>query len=400
MKQLLDHMTQQEALEVLQKFDAEVADKRERFIGYPMNSHINLDPFFEWWTTAAASHSPLNDVGDPDHDLPYLINARWFERKVIEAFAHLLHMPEGSYWGFITSGGILGNEQGLWIGRERLKKYGKPIFYFSEEAHYSIPSLARLIDLESRVIRSLPHGEMDYQHFEEILDPSRPVLMGLTVGTTFKGAIDRVEKVHAILKKRGVLHSHIHVDAALFGGYLPFLDDPMAPCLDLSQHLIDTIAISGHKFFGSPIPMGIFLTQRAHINELDDNYIEYIYTKNLTIPCSRSTLNTLLFWWILETKPSSAWQQDAKQILANANYLYEQLIKKGIPAWLNPYSNTVYFRAPSEEIRRRWRLAQMQCKERGDLAHIVVMQHVTKSVIDSFLQSDLKPADSSKLVIN
>jgi len=40
-----------------------------------------------------------------------------------------------------------------------------------------------------------------------------------TIGTTFKGAIDQVDRIQEALKG---YPSYLHLDAALFGGYLPF----------------------------------------------------------------------------------------------------------------------------------------------------------------------------------
>src|SRR5580658_5873445 len=100
-KQMRETLSIEEAIEQLKQFDQEISNKRKHFIGYPINANISLTPFFKWWTDSLASHSPLNDVGNPDQDLPYLINARHFEREVLDIFAHLLKFHP--YWGFITS---------------------------------------------------------------------------------------------------------------------------------------------------------------------------------------------------------------------------------------------------------------------------------------------------------
>lgn len=378
-------LSTEEGIKILNEFDQKVAQKRGYFIGYPMNAQIELTPFFKWWSSSIASHSPLNDVGDPFEDLPNMINARPFEREVLAIFAKLLKLPEDNYWGYITSGGTLGNEQGLMMGRNRLRAYGTPILYFSEDSHFSVQSLARLLSLEYRLIPSLENGEIDYTKLEQQLDLTRPALISVTIGTTFKGAIDNVEKIVKILKEKNIAHYHIHADAALFGGYLPYLGDSSS-IVDLSQVPIDTIAISGHKFFGTPLPMGIFLTRKDELKELSKDFIEYIDAENITIPCSRNTFNTLLFWWIMRTKSFQSWQRDAHQLIDNATYLVIELKKRGIPVWINPNSNIVFFRAPSEEVCKKWSLAQVHCKDLGHLAHIVVMQHVTTSVINEFLR--------------
>ena len=73
-----------------------------------------------------------------------------------------------------------------------------------------------------------------------------------------------------------------------------------------------------------------------------------------------------------------------------AAYLKSRLKAMGYPCWQNEYSNTVFFKRPSQALVKKYTLAQGY-DERfgGELAHIVVMQHVTKEKIDKFL-SELK----------
>jgi histidine decarboxylase len=57
----------------------------------------------------------------------------------------------------------------------------------------------------------------------------------------------------------------------------------------------------------------------------------------------------------------------------------------------NALSNTLYFRQPSNRIIQKYSLATMRLHGDGklqDFAHVVVMPHVNRPVIDQFL-SDL-----------
>jgi histidine decarboxylase len=67
----------------------------------------------------------------------------------------------------------------------------------------------------------------------------------------------------------------------------------------------------------------------------------------------------------------------------------------GWPAWLEPMSNTVYFKRPSQAIVEKYALA-LDSDDRlsGDLSHIVVMQHVTEERLQLFLndlEKDMNP---------
>lgn len=370
----------------LSRFEEDIEEKAHFFIGYPCSSGFDLDAFLGWWRHSLFSKIPCNEAGNPDEESSYVLNMRQYEREVLDYMAHLYHFPRGGAWGYLTTGGTQGNEQGLFIGREKLSRYGQPVLYVSEEAHYSIRSLGRLLQIETVIIKARSDGEIDYQDFQKKLIVDRPALMNLAIGTTFKGAIDDVGKISKIIKRKKVPAVYYHADAALFGGYLPFLRDPDAPKINFKTMPYDSIAVSGHKFFGSPIPIGIFLCKREHVQALESEYIEYINAHNITIPCSRSSLNTLIMWWTVNATSRVEFEEETQFILDNARYLYEQLKAVDYPVWLNPYSNTVYFQGTSAAVRKRWSLAETTCRYHGPLAHVVVMQHVSKEIIDLFVE--------------
>ena len=73
-------------------------------------------------------------------------------------------------------------------------------------------------------------------------------------------------------------------------------------------------------------------------------------------------------------------------MLENAAYLKKEMDKIGWDAWLEPMSNTVYFKAPSRAVAEKFDLApDWDDRLGGALAHIVVMQHVTKELLDILL---------------
>jgi histidine decarboxylase len=378
------YLGEDEAFQRLNEFNQYISEKRKTFMGYPCNGVFKLEKFLKWWEQSSLSKSPLNDVGNPFTVTLYTLNTHVFEATVLEYFADLFSLKH--HWGYITSGGTLGNEQGLYMGRIALARFGQPILYFSEEAHYSIASLGKILGLKCCVIASQPNGEMDYEDLKQKLNPEHPALFSLSIGTTFKGAIDRIEIIQSIVQNKGIQNVFYHADAALFGGYLPFYPDETKPSLNFQKHPYDSIAVSGHKFFGSPIPLGIFLIRYEYIYMLDAEYIEYIHTHNVTIPCSRSALNTLIFWWTVTTHTKEEFMRQAVMIIENAHYFYTQLKKRQYPVWLNPFSNTVYFKAPSMELCEHWTLSLFTCPKLGPLAHAIIMQHVDKEMIDEFLR--------------
>ena len=86
-----------------------------------------------------------------------------------------------------------------------------------------------------------------------------------------KGAVDDVSRVRAILDDLAVTNYYIHADAALSGMILPFVDEPQPYGFDAG---FDSVAISGHKMIGSPLPCGIALTRGDYVSRIARS-IEY-----------------------------------------------------------------------------------------------------------------------------
>ena len=106
------------------------------------------------------------------------------------------------------------------------------------------------------------------------------------------------------------------------------------------------------------------------------------------INCSRDAVQPLKFWWLIQKVGSKGWSQQAQSMMECTAYLKQQLDKIGWPAWVNEYSNTVFFRRPSADIVNLYKLALgYDDNFGGELAHIVVMQHVTKDKIDAFIKA-------------
>lgn len=245
--------------------------------------------------------------------------------------------------------------------------------------------LCDLQNLEVRLIKSDAMGRMIPEELEKALDTSRPALMVYAMGSTFKGAIDDQDALNAVLDRHPEVPVYRHVDAALFGGYLPF-----TAYRDLVSHKkmrFDAIAISGHKFFGIDSPSGLFLCTRETYDNQNNFNVTYLNFNMKMINCSRDAIQPLKFWWLIQKVGYDQWAQQANQMLDCTAYLKQQLEKIGWPCWNNEYSNTVFFKRPSKEICDEYLLA-LGYDERfgGELAHVVVMQQVTKDKIDAFIK--------------
>ncbi len=361
---------------------------QQTFFGYPANQESALQDFYEWYVGTGMDRVNLNNAGDPMTDEPWNMSTQAFEKEVIEFFTPLYGFDKDDVWGIVTHSGTDGNNHGIYFGANDLyNRTGKPaIVYVSDEAHYSNMRLCDLQNLEVKLIKSDPMGRMIPEELEKALDPTRPALMIYAMGSTFKGAIDDMEALNAVLAKYPDMAVYRHVDAALFGGYLPFTKyQQMVSSKDMH---FESIAISGHKFFGIDSPSGLFLCTREVYDNQHNYNVTYLNGNMKMINCSRDAVQPLKFWWLIQKVGYDQWSKQANGMIECTAYLQNELTKIGWPCWRNEYSNTVFFKRPSPEICRKYNLALGYDEHfGGELAHVVVMQHVTKEKIDTFIEA-------------
>ncbi|MCK9573490.1 MAG: aminotransferase class V-fold PLP-dependent enzyme [Candidatus Omnitrophica bacterium] len=377
-------------IERLNKFAKQMHELQKRLVGYPVNQNTELKEFYEWYLGSKLYEVSMNNVGDPRKAGIIGMNTHEFENEVINFFAPLYGFSKDEVWGIVTMSGTDGNSHGMYFGARQLFHQTKmrPICYVSEEAHYSIKRLADVQNLELRLIKADKEGKMIVSEFEKALDPSRPALVVIAMGTTFKGAIDNQAEIDAVIRRKKPIAVYRHVDAALFGGYLPFTENK-----DLVNRKVvyfDSIAVSGHKFFGFDEPMGIFLTTKKTLNQTNPFEIAYLNQAVPTITCSRSALSPLKFWWKIKRTGMEGFKAQAEIILANAKYMEKELKKINWPVWRGDYSNTVYFKRPGKILMEKYGFApEFDSRLGGDLAHVVVMQNVSREDVDEIV-NDIK----------
>lgn len=383
--------------EQLDRWASECLAERSMTLGYPGNNDIRLEEFYRWYTGNNLESMIINNAGDPFEEGDHTLSSLDFEREVIQYFAPKYGFDGNDLWGIVTMSGTDGNNHGIYFGVNYLKrKTGKmPVVYVSDEAHYSNYRLCDLQHLEVRLVKSDSMGRMVPDSLEKVLDPTRPCLIVYAMGSTFKGAIDDQKALDDVLARHEGMAVYRHVDAALFGGYLPFTE--YKDLVDRRKTGFDSISVSGHKFFGIDSPCGLFITTRDVYDNQSTYDISYLNANMRMINCSRSGIEPLKFWWLMKTVGDEGWTEQAARIFENTRYLKSELKRIGWPYWNNEYSNTVIFRSPSAKVVRKYNLA---CGEDaafgGKLSHVVVMQHVTKDSIDRLI-ADLRNETISDL---
>ena len=345
-------------------------------IGFPHNLDFNNDHLFEYL------NFHINNAGDPQNYATDRLHARDTELAVLNFFSNIYKLPSNDRWGYIASGGTEGNEMGLCLARS---KYPDGIVYASEDTHYSIRMGCNWLRMALCEIPSLDNGEINYAVLEEkIKENNLPAIVNVNVGTTMKGAIDNLAKIVSILQSIGK-EFYIHCDAALHGGFLPFLSGAPEISFDLP---IDSLAISLHKFMGTPFPAATFLSRRHLLDYLPSNVANARYNgdKINTMSCSRNGHAAIFAYSrIIQLGSNQGIGELAEKCIALAKYTEARLNDIGYPYVLrNAFSNIVAISTPPSSICKKWQLPAD-----NTLSHVIIMPHVTKMMIDNFIK-DIK----------
>ena len=258
------------------------------FAGYPVNHDFDYSALYPLLAF------PANNVGDPFGHSRYQTNTHETEREVVQQVAELMRLPPDEAWGYVTAGGTEGNMYGIYVGRELLRD---PVAYFSQDTHYSVLKILHVLNIRNIMIRSQDNGEMDYDDLRESIRINRdaPALIIANIGTTMKGAVDNLDTIREIIEDLALPRSYIHADAALSGMILPFVDDPQPFGFDSG---IDSIAISGHKMIGSPLPCGVVVTKKEYTAQIG-RAIEYVGALDTTLLGSRNAITPMIIWYSL-----------------------------------------------------------------------------------------------------
>ncbi|AFD07116.1 histidine decarboxylase [Solitalea canadensis] len=344
-------------------------ERAKHFIGYPIARDFDYSELYPLLSL------PLNNVGDPLVDSTYDLNSRSLEQEVLAFFAELFNAPENNWWGYVTNGGSEGNLYGLYVAREL---FPNGIVYYSEATHYSVQKNIQLLNLRSIVIRTQENGEMDYEDLRQMLQMHRdqPVIMLANIGTTMTEAKDDLGEIQKILRDLAIKNHYIHCDAALAGTYSALLK--MKPGFDFTYGA-DSIAISGHKFIGSPIPCGLVLVKKNYKERIGRS-VPYIGTVDTTITGSRNGHSPIFLWYAIKKLGKEGLKHRALTCLALAGYAIDQLQAIGVKAWRNPDALTIVFPKPSIKLRNRWQIAT-----ENEWSHIICMPGITKYQIDEFV---------------
>jgi histidine decarboxylase len=192
-----------------------------------------------------------------------------------------------------------------------------------------------------------------------------------------------------------------HIEMALNEGRLDAPENYEFPVFDFRIEEIHSIVMSGHKWIGAPWPCGVFMTKVKYQLQPPDNP-EYIGSLDTTFAGSRNGFSALILWDYLAKHSYESLVQKALNLEVLASYAENQLRilsqKIGVDLWVDrsPLSLTIRFKEASPALIYRYSLSGETLYvngERRQYSHIFIMEHVTKELIDRFI-NDLAKSDA------
>ena len=457
----------EQARAMLERSAGAYRDRRDLMLGYQwsqrLDGYARLAPFLDFH---------IDNIGDPFSPSLTALNSKEYEREVLDYFARLWHArgpsdvedPE-SYWGYVLSmGSTEGNLFAMWNARDYLSgarllsdreervRQREPVLFYSADAHYSLAKGAAMLRLPTfhdlgtsrypgqcpitdtgqwptavpSVGGSAGTGSVDVGQLAALVefftDRGHPPCIILNLGSTFKGACDVPEAVWSGIKgallRNGLLDESngsgrqgywLHIDGALGGGFLPFLETAAeqgliaepGPLFDFRLPYVSSIVTSGHKWFGTPFPTGVYMSkQKLRVAPPSDP--RYIGSADTTFSGARNGLSSLLLWYALSERGHNEQVRAACDALDLADYLVQRLRElenaAGTRLWVEraEHALAVRFRRPAESIVAEFGLvgerAYLDDGEYRDYVHVFCMPHVTKQVIERLLTELSAPA--------
>lgn len=360
------------------KFVDEYLDYRNRMFGYPANM-TSRSGVTEYLRFLESKMYLINNCGDPNETGNYKMDSKKIELMIIDMIKENLKLPKSKYFGYITSGGTEGN---FWGIREGFSKFKNGVLYYSEEAHYSVEKFVKFDNvskLDNCKISSTLSGKIDTEKLIKVIienwhSKNKPAILVLTWGTTKTGEKDDIKIIQETLKKEKIPY-YLHIDAALYGG-IPNNQDN-APIISNLNIDFDSIAISLHKYIGSPKVNGIIIAKK----KTNHKYIDYIGQEDTTYLGSRDSLNFSVYQQVKEL----FYRSKHNEYMENIEYMEELLKKMNIEYSKCEDGNIFVLDKVSDKLCEKYQLSSFE-KNGKAYIHIVVFPYQKKEYIERLVK--------------
>lgn len=332
----------------------------------------------------------VSNLGDPK----LFPGTSAIERKCIDMLGGLLHLKDAA--GYITTGGTESNLQAMRTAiRYRETKDGKPLdrskanIIVPESAHYSFDKATQLLGVTAKRAPLDEYMRADAGAMKDLIDEHTIALVAVA-GTTEFGVVDPVPDIAKFARVEDV---YLHVDAAFGGFVIPFLKDARNLKYDFEVPGVMSVTIDPHKMGLSTIPSGGILYRNEAVMKLLEIHAQYLtsYVQS-SLAGTRTGSSAAATYAVMRHLGREGYEAIVSQCMDNSYYLYDRLKDLGLEPALEPVMNIVTFKTNDPlSVRKRLCDRQWYVSTTADprALRMVVMPHVTESVIDGYIK-DLK----------
>ena len=217
------------------------------------NINMDLGSFTSVAMDAFAQKLIMDQLGKNTIDHSEYVQSKVIHDRVVKILGSLYNGDHEKCEGTATLGSSEGIHLALlahkwyWKKIRRSDANGIPNIVCAENVHVSWDKFALYFDVELRKI-PFKNGKYPIDDIISSID-ANTICVGAVAGCTYLGSIDSISLLNERLKKVNKKNNWdigIHVDAAIAGFILPFLNNKIV--WDFRLPLVRSINVSGHKF--------------------------------------------------------------------------------------------------------------------------------------------------------
>lgn len=303
------------------------------------------------------------------------------EEKIISMVSSLLHGND--FYGQVQAGGTESNIIAAWVARN---VSGKNEVVYCENAHFSMQKACDVLRMKPVEVGLNENFEMDVGEIEDKITDDTAIVVA-SAGSTELGVIDPIQELSDICGEK----TFLHVDASFGGFVIPFLEElgyPTRP-FDFQLDGVSSIVLDGHKMGMSTIPSSVFLLRKEE--DLRSIAVESPYLTSLhstSLLGTRSSAGVASLYFAMRTLGREGYREIVKTCMENTLYLASEVKRIGLGVPIEPVMNIcgILVDDPAkvrEELDgKNWKVSMSR---HPDCLRVVVMPHVTRQVIDSFV---------------
>jgi tyrosine decarboxylase/aspartate 1-decarboxylase len=304
-------------------------NKIQKIIEEDPTEKKNIGSFTSIHTNPVVSHNLLHYLNKNLVDKKGYKSLTVFEKEIDKFFKKKFDNQKGST--IVTSGSTESVLLAFHYAREKAREekgIKHPNILIAENAHYSLPRCARMLNIEVIKIPVTERGSIDINVVKEKINSNTILVVGVLV-TTELGIIDNLVGLDEIVREHG---TNMHVDAAIGGFIIPFLKTDLQYKFSQLKSMA-SMNISGHKFGLSLCGCGILMLRDKAITEKYTETIDYLSsgTKRMdNFMVTSSALGLFSMYANLTLYGERGYQQFAKEYMQTKQQLLQKLTKLGI----------------------------------------------------------------------